>query len=92
VLATAFSTKETGGTGKEEPVLLTLKYGKGRIFHSVMGHTTTKLSESFENVGFQVTFLRGTEWAATGRVKQKVPTEMPSEDKVLLRNLESLKK
>jgi len=92
VLATAFSTKETGGTGKEEPVLLVLKYGKGRIFHSVMGHTTAKLSESFENVGFQVTFLRGTEWAATGKVKQKVPTEMPTEEKAVLRNLESLKK
>ncbi len=92
VLATAFSTKETGGTGKEEPVLLVLKYGKGRIFHSVMGHTTAKLSESFENVGFQVTFLRGTEWAATGKVKQKVPTEMPTENKAVLRNLESLKK
>jgi type 1 glutamine amidotransferase len=92
VLATAFSTKETGGTGKEEPVLIVLQYGKGRIFHSVMGHTTAKLSESFENVGFQVTFLRGTEWAATGKVKQKVPVEMPTAEKAVLRNLESLKK
>jgi len=92
VLATAFSTKETGGTGKEEPVLFTIKYGKGRIFQSVMGHTTATLSDSFEDVGFQVTFLRGTEWAATGKVKQKLPAEMPSEDQVVLRNLESLKK
>ncbi|MBP6663066.1 MAG: ThuA domain-containing protein, partial [Paludibacter sp.] len=55
VLATAFSTKETGGTGKEEPVLFTIAYGKGRIFQTVMGHATAELTESLEDVGFQVT-------------------------------------
>lgn len=86
-LATAFSSKETGGSGKEEPVLFTLRYGKGRIFHSVLGHTTQQLDEAFQNLGFQITFLRGTEWAATGKVKQKLPLELPSIDKATLRNI-----
>ncbi len=87
VLATAFSTKETGGTGKEEPVLFTITYGKGRIFQTVFGHTAANLSESVQDVGFQVTFSRGTEWAATGKVKQKLPSEFPTETSALLRDL-----
>ncbi|MFI3248105.1 MAG: ThuA domain-containing protein [Rikenellaceae bacterium] len=71
VLATAFSTKSTGGTDKEEPVLFTISYGKGRVFHTVLGHTGKEFKESLDNRGFQVTFSRGTEWAATGKVKQK---------------------
>src|SRR5665647_1281983 len=90
VLATAFSTKETGGTGKEEPVLFTIGYGKGRVFHTVMGHVTAELSESLQDVGFQVTLCRGTEWAATGKVKQEVPTEFPDATSTLLRKPENL--
>jgi hypothetical protein len=32
-------------------------------------------------VGFITTFLRGTEWAATGKVTQKIPADFPSADK-----------
>ncbi len=84
VLATAFSDKTTGGTDKEELVLFTINYGKGRIFHSVMGHTNAKFADSVQDVGFQVTFSRGTEWAATGKVKQKLPIAFPTETSVLL--------
>lgn len=91
VLATAFSEKALGGTGKEEPVLFTVTYGKGRIFQTVMGHTGNDFSDSVEDVGFQVTFSRGVEWAATGKVTQKPPKEFPTETKVLLRTLDKLK-
>lgn len=87
VLATAFSEKKSGGTGKEEPVFFTVKYGKGRIFHSVMGHTNPRLFDSLHNVGFQVTFSRGVEWAATGNVTQSVPKHFPTDTTVLLKNL-----
>lgn len=46
---------------------MVLDYGKGRVFHTTLGHDT----EAFEGVGFIVTFLRGSEWAATGKVTQK---------------------
>jgi len=91
VLATAFSTKETGGTGKEEPVLFTIIYGKGRIFQTVLGHVSPSFQDALQDVGFQVTFSRGTEWSATGNVKQKVPTEFPTENSVLLYDINKLK-
>jgi hypothetical protein len=46
-----------------------------------MGHDIPALS----CVGFIVTFQRGTEWAATGKVTQKVPEDFPAADKVRVR-------
>ncbi len=74
VLATAYSDPKNTGTGHDEPMLMVLQYGKGRIFHTVMGHDAYGLS----CVGFITTFQRGTEWAATGRVTQKVPATFPT--------------
>jgi hypothetical protein len=36
-------------------------------------------------VGFIVTYQRGTEWAATGKVTQKVPKDFPTADRVSVR-------
>ena len=78
ILATAFSDKETGGTDRDEPVLMTLKWGKGRIFHTMLGHVGSGTNHpAVECSSFIVTFLRGAEWAATGKVTQKVPVEFP---------------
>jgi type 1 glutamine amidotransferase len=74
VIATAHSDSKNRGTGYEEPMLMVLHYGKGRIFHTVMGHDVFALS----CVGFITTYQRGTEWAATGRVTQKVPADFPT--------------
>ena len=82
VLATAYSDPENHGTGREEPMLLTLSYGKGRVFHTTMGHDINALS----CVGFLVTYQRGTEWAATGKVTQKVPSVFPSANVVAYRS------
>jgi len=82
VLATAYADREKGGTGEHEPILFTVRYGKARVFHTVLGHDR----EQLRCVGFIVTFQRGTEWAATGRVTQvDVPTDFPTADEVRLR-------
>jgi len=81
VLATAHSDLKNRGTGHEEPMLIALRYGKGRIFHTVMGHDVFALSCA----GFIATYQRGTEWAATGRVTQKVPAEFPTARTVVTR-------
>jgi type 1 glutamine amidotransferase len=81
VLATAHSDPENRGTGRDEPILMVLKYGKGRIFHTTMGHDVAALS----GVGFITTFQRGTEWAATGKVTQKVPASFPTAQTVSYR-------
>jgi uncharacterized protein len=64
VLATAHGDPKNKGTDRDEPMLMVLHYGKGRIFHTTMGHDVFALS----CVGFMTTFQRGTEWVATGRV------------------------
>ena len=74
VLATAHSEPGNMGTGRDEPSLIVVNYGKGRIFHTTMGHDVAAMS----CVGFITTFQRGTEWAATGRVTQKVPAGFPT--------------
>jgi len=81
VLSTALSDKANRGTGHEEPILMVLSYGKGRIFHTVMGHDRAALN----CVGFMTTYQRGTEWAATGNVTQKVPADFPTADKTSTR-------
>jgi len=76
ILATALSKKDKKGTGRHEPVLMAINYGKGRVFHTVLGHSGTQM----KSVAFIVTLQRGAEWAATGKVTQKVPDDMPTAD------------
>jgi uncharacterized protein len=81
VLASAFSAKEKGGSGENEPLLMAISFGQGRIFHDGLGHGP----EAMKCVGFIVTLQRGTEWAATGKVTQKIPEDFPTANKVSVR-------
>ena len=81
ILATAFSDPETGGTGENEPMLMVIQYGRGRVFHTALGHGP----EAMSCVGFTVTLQRGTEWAATGKVTQKVPADFPTAEHTSIR-------
>jgi len=78
VLATAYADPKTGGSGRHEPMMMVLEYGKGRVFHTPMGHDV----KSMECVGFISTLQRGSEWAATGEVTLPIPDGFPTEDKV----------
>ncbi len=81
VIATAYSDPANRGSGRDEPVLMVLNYGKGRVFHTTLGHDVPALS----CVGFLVTLQRGTEWAATGAVMQKIPATFPGANTVSFR-------
>jgi type 1 glutamine amidotransferase len=60
---------------------MALTYGKGRIFHTTLGHDPAAMA----CVGFMTTLARGAEWAATGKVTQKVPADFPTADRVSVR-------
>lgn len=87
LLYTAYSDKETGGSGREEPLVFTVDYGQARIFHLMLGHAGPSLEDcpAMQCTGFQVLLLRGAEWAATGKVTQKVPADFPTEQTVSFR-------
>jgi type 1 glutamine amidotransferase len=73
LLATAYSK----GTKAHEPMIWTVDYGKGRVFHTPMGHDLNGM----RCVGFVATLQRGTEWAATGKVTLPLPDHFPTADK-----------
>ena len=73
LLATAYSK----GTKVHEPMIWTVSYGKGRVFHTPMGHDVNAM----RCVGFAATLQRGTEWAATGKVTLALPEKFPTAEK-----------
>jgi hypothetical protein len=91
VLATALADKAKFPTasGENEPMLMAISYGPGRIFHTTLGHVSPRDTPPFTSLtcaGFVVTLQRGTEWAATGKVTQKVPADFPTADKISVRS------
>jgi uncharacterized protein len=75
VLASAFSGKTPEGTQRHEPVVMTIGYGNGRVFHTTLGHSPTALACT----GLEALIARGTEWAATGAVTLPLPSDFPTE-------------
>lgn len=77
ILATAFSAKKFGGTQRHEPIIMVLDYGKGKVFHTPMGHA----DYSVECAGFITVFVRGCQWATGGKVSlMAVPDDFPTRD------------
>jgi type 1 glutamine amidotransferase len=76
VIASAIDAKEQNGTGRDEPVLMVNRYGKGRVFHTTLGHDDIALTSP----GFISTFARGVEWAATGHVTLPVQISLDRKD------------
>jgi type 1 glutamine amidotransferase len=81
ILATGEDQTKADAKGRHEPMLMTIQFGKGRVFHNTLGHDTPAL----EGVAFITTFLRGTEWAATSKVTQTIPDDFPTRDKATSR-------
>ncbi len=76
LLATGLAP-EGKGTGVQEPMIFTIAYGKGKVFHTPMGHDVNAM----RCIGFLTTLERGTEWAATGAVTIPIPANFPKAEK-----------
>ena len=86
VLATAFADSAAGGgTMRDEPMLMTITFEKGRIFHTAMGYADEGGGPAMQCAGFIVTLQRGAEWVVTGNVTQEVPFDFPTAAGVVLR-------
>ena len=70
LLATAWSPV----TQAHEPMLWTVRYGKGRVFMTLLGHD----AEAMRDLTFRFTLARGAEWAATGKTTLPVPAGLAS--------------
>ena len=62
MLMIAFSSKDQGGSGEDEPVLATNRFGRGRCVNFMLGHDGIAM----RNHGFDTLLLRSVEWAARG--------------------------
>lgn len=77
ILATAFSNEDPAANGRHEPVAMVINYGKGRVFHTTLGHG----DPAHESVSLITLIQRGTQWAATGQVTQPIPADFPTATK-----------
>ncbi len=84
ILATGKDMSGKAPTDRHEPILMVIEYGEGRVFHTTLGHD----DYSCESVGFIISFTRGTEWAATGKVTQPIPDDFPTAEKGTKRKFE----
>ena len=66
------------------PVEWIVKYGKGNVYNSSMGHLWKGETYpiSYRCVGFQTVLIRAVEWLATSKVTYEVPENFPTEEMI----------
>lgn len=72
VLGHATKEEPAGEACEEQAAIFVSSFGKGRIFHTILGHDARAL----RNSGFRTLITRATEWSATGRVRAGIPQEL----------------
>ncbi|MEO5562772.1 MAG: ThuA domain-containing protein [Chitinophagaceae bacterium] len=77
VLSYAFDT----ATNKTWPVEWLVKYGKGNVYNSSMGHLWKGdiYPISYRCIGFQTIMIRVVEWLGSGKVTYPLPAKFPRE-------------
>jgi len=86
---TILSYARDSATDINWPVEWVIKYGKGNVYNSSMGHLWTGdvYPISYRCIAFQTSFIRAMEWLATGKCTYQVPSDFPTKDSVSLRPL-----
>ena len=73
VLATAYSSTEFNGTGRDEPVLFARSFESGRSVNLLLGHDV----RAMRHAGFATLLARSVAWAATGAVPEHLRVGVP---------------
>ena len=79
----AYSTSVRRQSQTDEPILMVVTYGKGKVFHLPLGHYNDEeepFGQSLHCVGFQTVLARGTEFVATGKVTIGIPDSFPGKE------------
>ena len=74
-------------TKENEPMMMIITYGKGKVFHIPMGHWNDEFEPygaALHCVGFQTVLARGIEYVATGKVTIGIPSSFPSKEKAVV--------
>ena len=89
VLSYAF---DSTGTQRMWPVEWIVRYDKGRVYNSSMGHLWQgeTYPPAYRCVGYQTTVVRAAEWLATGKVTYPIPPNFPTRSAPSLRNEDDL--
>lgn len=77
LLISAYDDAKYDGTGKHEPIVWWVPYGKGKVVTNLMGHVGDN-SGPMACVGFQTTLLRSIEWMVTGLCETPIPADFPT--------------
>lgn len=77
---TVLASSPSKATKVSEPMAMLINYGKGKVFHTPMGHVGG--TDAIKCVGFQTMLVRGTEFVATGKVTIGVPANFPTADAI----------
>jgi type 1 glutamine amidotransferase len=78
---TVLTSAHSRDTDENEVLDWVVPFGKGRVYTTMLGHLwRDKPDTSLRCVGFQTLLIRGTEWAATGRVTYPIPKNSPRAD------------
>ena len=89
ILATAYSSEESGGTGQHEPIIWWVPYGEGKVLTFLPGHLVSDQSENtaYQCVGLRTLLQRSTEWLATGSVTLPIPDNFPTAEQTSFKEL-----
>lgn len=84
ILLTAYSDPAPGrgGTGKNEPIVWWVPYGKGKVVTNVMGHVGSL--QTMQCVGFKVLLYRSAEWLAMGKCITPIPDNFPTANQTVI--------
>ena len=78
VLLTAYSDPKHGGTGRHEPIVWWVPFGRGKVITNVMGHVGD--IDCLRCVGFQTVLHRSVLWLAGITIDTRLPDDFPIAD------------